>query len=90
MVNNIIKGLDEKMNKKKIIILIILFVAIAGLALTPVSAATKTYKTGKLYFKQDKDKRHSHTPTKKINKKSEIWGIYVYPKASSQYIHQTQ
>jgi len=73
------------MNKKKIIILIILFVAIAGLALAPVSAATKTYKTGKLYFKQDKDKRYSFTPTIKINKNTEIGGCYVYPKVDSQY-----
>ena len=77
------------MNKKKMIILAILLVAVAGLALAPVSAATKIYKTDKLYFKQMADKRHSITPTKKINKNSEIWGFYIYPKASSQYSPNT-
>jgi len=77
------------MNKKKIIILAILFVAVAGFALAPASAATKTYKTGKLYFKQESDKRHSVTPVKKINKNSEISAFYVYPKGDSQYSRNT-
>ena len=77
------------MNKKKIIILAILFVAVAGLALAPASEAAKTYKTGKLYFKQEPDKRHSSFVTKKLNKNSAIWGFYVYPKGNSQYSANT-
>ncbi|MDR2967529.1 MAG: hypothetical protein LBU74_06235 [Methanobacteriaceae archaeon] len=38
------------MNKKKILILLILFVAVAGFALAPASAVTKK-TTGKIYFK---------------------------------------
>jgi len=77
------------MDKKKIIILTILFVAVAGLALAPVSEAAKTQKTDKLLFKQESDKRHSSFTTKNINKNSAIWGFYVYPKASSQYSKNT-
>jgi hypothetical protein len=72
-----------KMEKRKIIILAILFVAIAGLALAPVSAATKTYKTGKLYFKPyEKNKFDSFA--KKLNNANIIEGLYTYPKVASQ------
>jgi len=77
------------MNKKKIIILAILFVAVAGLALAPVSEAAKTCKTDKLYFKQGADKKYSSFVTKNINKNSEIWGFYIYPKADSQHAPNT-
>ncbi len=76
--NNFVKGL-VRMNKKKIIILGILFVAVAGLALGSASAATKTHKTDKLYFKShSKDKYSSFT--KKIDRVNSIDGVYVYPK----------
>jgi len=64
-------------------------VAVVGLALAPASAATKTYKTGNLYFKQEPDKRYSSFVNKNINKNSAVWGFYVYPKASSQYSPNT-
>jgi len=67
------------MNKKRIIILAILFVAIAGFVLAPVSAVNKTYKTGKLYFKVEK-KNKITSFDKKINGKNRISGFYIYPK----------
>ena len=79
------------MNKKKIIILTIMFVAIVGLTLAPANAATKTYNTGKLYFKEktlggEYDKRFSSFPTKKIDSKAKniLEGFYSYPKTESQ------
>ncbi|MCL2156926.1 MAG: hypothetical protein FWH54_02770 [Methanobrevibacter sp.] len=68
------------MNKKKMIILAILFLAVVGLALNSVSAAGKTYKTGKLYFKYNGDKKIPRSDfTKKINNRSEFYGYYNYP-----------
>ena len=66
------------MNKKKIIILTILFVAIAGLTLSPASAATKTYKTGKLYFKYNGNGEVQFPQfSKSIDSKSELFGYYI-------------
>ena len=69
------------MEKKKILILLILFVAIGGLTVSSV-VATKTYQTGKLYFKDKSDGRHSSFPTMKIDskRKNKISGFYVFPK----------
>jgi len=71
----------DKMNKKKIIIFAILFVGVVGLALSPASAGSKTYKTGKLYFKYNGDsKRPISKLYKSIDSKTEIEGLYTYPK----------
>ena len=68
------------MNKKKIIILVILFVAVAGLALSPASAVTKTYTTGKLYFKYNGDSKRPYSEfSKSLNSKTEVRGFYNYP-----------
>ncbi|MCL2686943.1 MAG: hypothetical protein FWE58_00195 [Methanobrevibacter sp.] len=71
------------MNKKKIIILAILFVAVAGFALEPASAAAKTHKTDKLYFKQY-EKNKFDVFVKKLNKANIIEGLYTHPKVTSQ------
>ena len=69
-------------NYKKIIILTVLFVSIAGFAFSSVNSvdAAKTYKTGKMYFKEDKYYPTS-TLNKRIDKNNLITGHYVYPRA---------
>ena len=70
-----------KMNKKKIIILAILFVGIVCLALSPASADGKTYKTDKLYFKYNGDsKKPVSSFSKSIDSKTSVNGFYNYPK----------
>ncbi|MBZ9569953.1 hypothetical protein KQY27_00070 [Methanobrevibacter sp. TMH8] len=67
------------MNKKNLILLVILFVGVAGLALSPVSADTKIQKTNKLYFKYNGDTKHPGSSfNKSISKKSLIYGYYNY------------
>lgn len=76
------------MNKKKIIILAILFVAVAGLTLNSVSAASKTYKTEKLYFKYDGDsKSPASTFTKSIDSKNQVYGFYIHSNNKRAYIY---
>ena len=61
------------MEKKKIIILLILFVAVAGLTISSTNAATKT--TGKIYFKDGK------SVTKSLGNK-QILNVYYTSKRS--------
>jgi hypothetical protein len=60
---------------KKIVILLILFFAIAGLTMSAVSAASKT--TGKIYFKDGKDVEKS------VGNK-EFLGVYYSTKPAGQ------
>ena len=69
------------MNKMKIMILAILFVGVVGLALSNVSAADNTYKTGKIYFKYNGDKKYPSSEfSKNLDKKTEVFGFYNYPR----------
>jgi len=76
------------MNRKKIIILAILFVIVVGLALSPVNAANETYKTGKLYFKYNGDSKSPCSEfTKSIDSKNQVYGFYIYPNNKNTYIY---
>ena len=74
------------MKTKKIIILIILFVAISGFTMSTVTSAdaAKTYKTGKIYLK---DKNNEIT--KSIGG-GDVVGVYYYSKLNKYWGNKMQ